>query len=200
MLVTGSIKTLDLDLPSYGDLSDAKASVANVEGLAKESEVGMAKEKAKGLQLSSVLPSTGKSTKAAPKVKQVVVERKAEPVISTSGPATKPKEERQAQLAIPKAKEQPANGKSTKIAANTKIESTAKAQEAPSREKSVNTAPRAKEEPTSPKIKSAKLSKQESIFQKQEEERKLKEMKVVDLSLPSYSDSTVTKDKGVFSI
>mmetsp|Transcript_7714 Transcript_7714/g.13332 ORF Transcript_7714/g.13332 Transcript_7714/m.13332 type:complete len:191 (-) Transcript_7714:886-1458(-) len=112
IVVSENIKTLDLELPSYDNLSDAKASVKNTEGLAVELEPGLeaAGKKDPGPQLNSVLRSMGNREK----------------------------------------KESKGNEK--------------------------------------------------SVWKQKEEEAKEKQLRVVDMSLPSYGESTTMKEKGLFSI
>jgi hypothetical protein len=79
--VSEVIRTLDFSMPSYDKLSDAKASVANVDGLAVEP---LEQEQApKPSVMSSFLPSMSKkgpdivSEKKDPKEKKVEASRKS---------------------------------------------------------------------------------------------------------------------------
>jgi hypothetical protein len=90
---------MDFELPSYSAISSSKASVANVEGLAKEYDVkedkpkGMPRKKPEkkerdsegGNPLGSMLPSMNKGNKKEPKPKPAPRER----------PAKKEKEEQE---------------------------------------------------------------------------------------------------------
>eukprot|EP00543_Licmophora_paradoxa_P008792 CAMPEP_0202458572 /NCGR_PEP_ID=MMETSP1360-20130828/26462_1 /ASSEMBLY_ACC=CAM_ASM_000848 /TAXON_ID=515479 /ORGANISM="Licmophora paradoxa, Strain CCMP2313" /LENGTH=191 /DNA_ID=CAMNT_0049079177 /DNA_START=202 /DNA_END=777 /DNA_ORIENTATION=+ len=143
--LAAEIKTLDFSLPSYDDLSDAKASVENVEGLAVEplkentppDVVTKSKNKTKqpkeakkkssgggGPDLSGILPSVGKQS--AEDRKKAQTERAA--IKAAAAAAAKEEREQKAAAAS------------------------------------------------------------------------VDNIKTVDMSLPSYSDSTFAKDKSVFSL
>mmetsp|Transcript_8926 Transcript_8926/g.20650 ORF Transcript_8926/g.20650 Transcript_8926/m.20650 type:complete len:185 (+) Transcript_8926:247-801(+) len=86
--VLATIKTIDLDMPSYDSISDVKASVGTVEGLAKElppdkpslptrvKKTPKTPKAPKAPNLGAVLPSMNKSVKKIPKEK--VVKQKPE--------------------------------------------------------------------------------------------------------------------------
>ena len=73
--VAETIKTMDLSMPTYDKISDAKNTAESLSTLVEPSKndgVGVAASKKKsGPSISSVLPSMGKKGKKAPKVKVV---------------------------------------------------------------------------------------------------------------------------------
>lgn len=90
--IADSVRIMDMSLPSYGDLKDAKASVANVEGLtlpdtprAGSSYAASQKAAPSTSPMSSVLPSMGKSAKKekAPRIDQPAEAKDIMPNVKT---------------------------------------------------------------------------------------------------------------------
>lgn len=201
--VADTIKTVDFSLPSYGDISDAKSSVGNTEGLTVEFDEGptvktkrtRAAAKAKspeddsGPDWSVVLPSMGKSVKKDQTVakKEVVKEKTV-----TKKEATVQETEVVAKEAPKKPSKQVSSGSDS----SAKQASTQKVAAPVVKESVPPAAPPAAPKPSKEEPKVAK----ERPSRKKAKEEKAVDFEVVDMGLPSYGDSTTTKDKGMFSI
>lgn len=143
--IAAEIKTLDFSLPSYNDLSDAKASVQNVDGLAVEP---LQKEE-KAAPVSAPKKKREKKTASSP----------SSPDMTSVFPSM------------------------GKVSAEDKKKLQAK-------KVAAKAASKAEREEKAAAIAAAK----------EEREDKAAAITAVDMSLPSYSDSTTTKDKSVFAL